>query len=45
MSALDVLLAKDAIREAMAKYCHALDACNFGGVAELFADEVVCFTV
>jgi uncharacterized protein (TIGR02246 family) len=44
MSALDVLLAKDAIREAMAKYCHALDACNFGGVAALFADDGVWVT-
>ena len=39
MSTLDVLLAKDAIRETMAKYCHALDACNFSGVAALFAED------
>jgi uncharacterized protein (TIGR02246 family) len=30
---------KDAIREAMARYCHALDACRFDDVAALFADE------
>ena len=44
MSTLDVLLAKDAIREAMAKYCHALDACNFAGVAALFAEDGVWTT-
>jgi uncharacterized protein (TIGR02246 family) len=27
---------KDAIRELMARYCHALDACSFGEVASLF---------
>jgi hypothetical protein len=27
---------KDAIREVMARYCHALDACRFGDVAGLF---------
>ena len=26
---------KDAIRELMARYCHALDACQFGEVASL----------
>ena len=30
---------KDAIRELMARYCHALDACNFGEVASLFAED------
>lgn len=39
MSTLDVLLAKDAIRETMARYCHHLDACNFAGVASLFAED------
>jgi uncharacterized protein (TIGR02246 family) len=30
---------KDAIREQMARYCYALDACRFGDVAALFADD------
>jgi uncharacterized protein (TIGR02246 family) len=30
---------KDAIRELMARYCHALDACRFGEVASLFAED------
>src|SRR5262245_32044930 len=30
---------KDAIRELMARYCHALDACKFSEVASLFADD------
>ena len=30
---------KDAIRELMARYCHALDACQFGEVAALFAED------
>lgn len=30
---------KDSIREVMARYCHALDACRFDEVARLFADE------
>jgi uncharacterized protein (TIGR02246 family) len=30
---------KDAIRELMARYCHALDACQFAEVASLFAEE------
>lgn len=30
---------KDAIRELMARYCHALDACQFGEVASLFARD------
>jgi uncharacterized protein (TIGR02246 family) len=34
-----ILEAKDAIREAMARYCHALDACRFDDVAALFATD------
>jgi uncharacterized protein (TIGR02246 family) len=30
---------KDAIRELMARYCHALDDCRFGEVASLFAEN------
>lgn len=30
---------KDAIRELMAHYCHALDACEFREVASLFAED------
>jgi uncharacterized protein (TIGR02246 family) len=30
---------KDAIRELMARYCHALDACQFGEVASLFTED------
>jgi ketosteroid isomerase-like protein len=30
---------KDAIREAMAKYCHALDTCRFADVAALFVPD------
>jgi uncharacterized protein (TIGR02246 family) len=30
---------KDAIRELMARYCYALDACDFAGVAALFAAD------
>jgi uncharacterized protein (TIGR02246 family) len=30
---------KDAIRELMARYCFALDACRFPEVAELFAED------
>lgn len=30
---------KDAIREVMARYCHALDACRFADVAGLFLPE------
>ncbi len=30
---------KDAIREVMARYCHALDACRFDDVAALFAED------
>ena len=30
---------KDAIRELMARYCHALDACEFSEVASLFTED------
>lgn len=30
---------KDAIRELMARYCHALDQCRFADVAALFAPD------
>lgn len=30
---------KDAIREVMARYCHAIDACRFADVAGLFAED------
>jgi ketosteroid isomerase-like protein len=30
---------KDAIREAMARYCHAIDACRFADVAALFLPD------
>jgi uncharacterized protein (TIGR02246 family) len=30
---------KDAIREVMARYCHAIDACKFAEVASLFAED------
>jgi uncharacterized protein (TIGR02246 family) len=33
------LEAKDAIREVMARYCHALDQCRFVDVAALFAPD------
>jgi len=35
---------KDAIRELMSRYCHALDACRFGEVASLFAEDGVWTT-
>jgi len=35
---------KDAIRELMGRYCHALDACRFGEVASLFAEDGVWTT-
>ena len=41
---MSVLEDKDAIREAMAAYCHALDACRFGDVASLFAEDGVWTT-
>ena len=34
-----VLEDKDAIRETIARYAHALDACDFAGVAALFAED------
>ena len=36
---MSVLEDKDAIREIMAAYCHALDAGRFADVASLFADD------
>ena len=33
------LFDKDAIREVMARYCHALDACRFADVAALFTPD------
>jgi hypothetical protein len=33
------LVDKEAIREAMAMYCHALDSCRFGDVAALFLPD------
>jgi uncharacterized protein (TIGR02246 family) len=41
---MSVLADKDAIREVMAAYCHALDACRFADVATLFADDGVWTT-
>jgi uncharacterized protein (TIGR02246 family) len=41
---MSVLEDKDAIREIMAAYCHALDACRFADVANLFADDGVWTT-
>lgn len=35
---------KDAIRETMARYCHALDACRFDDVAALFTEDGVWTT-
>jgi uncharacterized protein (TIGR02246 family) len=36
---MSVLEDKDAIREAMAAYCQALDACRFTEVASLFSED------
>ena len=44
MSALETLEAKDTIRETMAAYCQALDACRFADVAALFAEDAVWTT-
>lgn len=44
MTTLETLLAKDAIRETMARYCHALDAGDFAGVAALFTVDGVWTT-
>jgi uncharacterized protein (TIGR02246 family) len=41
---MSVLEDKDAIREVMAAYCHALDACRFAEVASLFADDGIWTT-
>ena len=41
---MSVLEDKDAIRETMAAYCHALDACRFADVAGLFAEDAVWTT-
>jgi uncharacterized protein (TIGR02246 family) len=41
---MSVLEDKDAIRETMAAYCHALDACRFADVASLFAADAVWTT-
>jgi uncharacterized protein (TIGR02246 family) len=41
---MSVLEDKDAIREVMAAYCHALDACRFADVARLFADDGIWTT-
>ena len=41
---MSVLEDKDTIREAMAAYCHALDACRFADVAGLFAEDGVWTT-
>lgn len=35
---------KDAIREVMARYCHALDSCRFADVAALFAEDGIWTT-
>ena len=41
---MSVLEDKDAIREVMAAYCHALDAGRFADVARLFADDGIWTT-
>lgn len=41
---MSVLEDKDAIRETMAAYCHALDACRFAEVASLFSENAVWTT-
>jgi uncharacterized protein (TIGR02246 family) len=41
---MSVLEDKDAIRETMAAYCHALDACRFADVASLFAEDAIWTT-
>ena len=41
---MSVLEDKDAIREVMAAYCHALDAGRFADVAGLFADDGIWTT-
>jgi uncharacterized protein (TIGR02246 family) len=44
VTSMSILEDKDAIREIMAAYCHALDACRFADVASLFADDAVWTT-
>jgi uncharacterized protein (TIGR02246 family) len=41
---MSVLEDKDAIRELMAAYCQALDACRFAEVASLFAEDGIWTT-
>lgn len=41
---MSVLEDKDTIREVMAAYCHALDACRFADVASLFAQDGIWTT-
>ena len=41
---MSVLEDKDTIREVMAAYCHALDACRFADVAGLFAEDAIWTT-
>jgi uncharacterized protein (TIGR02246 family) len=41
---MSILEDKDAIREIMAAYCHALDGCRFAEVAGFFADDAVWTT-
>jgi uncharacterized protein (TIGR02246 family) len=41
---MSILENKDAIREVMAAYCHALDAGRFADVANLFADDGIWTT-
>src|ERR1041385_3934723 len=41
---MSILEDKDAIREVMAAYCQALDACRFADVASLFADDGIWTT-
>ena len=41
---MSILEDKDAIREVMAAYCHAIDACRFADVASLFADDGIWTT-
>jgi uncharacterized protein (TIGR02246 family) len=41
---MSVLEDKDAIREAMAAYCQALDSCRFADVAGLFAEDGIWTT-
>jgi uncharacterized protein (TIGR02246 family) len=38
-ASIAAIVEKDAIREVMARYCHALDSCRFEDVARLFAQD------